>query len=96
MHNDEIIWSDETYRIFGVSKGSPHSYETFLAFVHPEDRDFVDRSWQATESGVPYDLVHRIVIGGGEVKWVRERAELEYDDRGELGTFSAPLKTLPR
>lgn len=84
VHNDEIIWSDETYRIFGVSKGSPHTYETFLAFVHPEDRDFVDRSWQATESGVPYDLVHRIVIGGGEVKWVRERAELEYDDRGQL------------
>jgi len=61
------------------------SYETFLAAVHPDDRDYVDRVWSNSlrNKAMPYDLEHRIVVNG-EVKWVREKAELEFDDRGEL------------
>jgi PAS domain S-box-containing protein len=78
-----LVWSDETYRLFGVPKGTPLSYETFLAALHPDDRDFVDRSWQNALRGAPYDIEHRILVGGA-VKWVRERAELECDSQGRL------------
>ena len=83
VRRDELLWSDETYRIFGIPKGSPQSYETFLASIHPEDREFVDRSWSAALRGEPYDIEHRIVVGE-ELKWVRERAELEFDRQGNL------------
>jgi len=39
--------------------------------------------WKAGLRGEPYDIEHRIVVNG-EVKWVRERAELEFDKDGLL------------
>jgi PAS domain S-box-containing protein len=83
IRHDELVWSDETYRIFGIPGGTPLTYETFLAAIHPEDRTHVDRKWQAALRGEPYDIEHRIVVGN-TVKWVRERAELEFDKAGSL------------
>jgi PAS domain S-box-containing protein len=80
---NELIWSDETYRIFGVQKGTPLTYEMFLARVHPEDRDYVDGQWKAALLGEKYDIEHRIVVGD-RVVWARERAELEFDGKGTL------------
>lgn len=80
---NELYWSDETYRIFGLESGTPLTYESFLACVHPEDRADVDRSWQAAVRGEEYDIEHRI-IGGEQIKWVREKAYLEFDQNGEL------------
>jgi PAS domain S-box-containing protein len=80
---NELRWSDETYRIFGVSRGMPLTYEAFLAAVHPEDKNYVDQKWAAALRGESYDIEHRIVVGD-KVKWVRERAELEFDSQGML------------
>lgn len=80
---DELIWSDETYRIFGVRKGTPLTYESFLTHVHPEDRNYVNRKWSDALLGEKYDIEHRIVVSD-EIKWVRERAELEFDENGTL------------
>ena len=81
LEQGEISWSAETYRIFDVPEGTSMTYETFLARVHPDDRGRVDQRWQAALRGEPYDLEHRIVVGDA-VRWVRERAALECDDRG--------------
>ncbi|MBN1918081.1 MAG: PAS domain S-box protein [Verrucomicrobia bacterium] len=84
MHRNELLWSDETYRIFGIPLGTPLTYEVFLSAVHPADRDQVDQRWQAALQGEePYDIEHRIVVDG-EPKWVREQAELEFDAQGAL------------
>ncbi len=83
VRRNVLTWSDENHRIFGIPIGTPLSYETFLAAVHPDDRAYVDRSWRAGLHGSPYDIEHR-VIADGEVRWVRERAELEFDEDGML------------
>lgn len=83
MRRNELSWSDETYRIFGISPGTPLTYEAFLAVVHPDDREYVDRQWTAALQGKPYDIEHRIIVSD-TVKWVRERAKLEFDPQGEL------------
>lgn len=83
VRKNELRWSDENYRIFGVAPGTPMTYEAFLACVHPDDRACVDRAWSAGLRGAPYDIEHRLLVGG-EVKWVREKADLEFDARGEL------------
>ncbi|MBI5231666.1 MAG: SpoIIE family protein phosphatase [Coriobacteriales bacterium] len=80
---NELVWSDETYRMFGIPLGEALSYGSFLATVHPEDRDFVNDRWSAALNGDGYDIEHRIVVDGS-VKWVREHAILEFDDAGEL------------
>jgi len=87
VQRNELVWSDETYRLFGIPRGTPLTYEAFLAAVHPDDREYLDREWQAALSGEPYDIEHRIIVEG-QVKWVRERAELEFDEKGGmLGGF---------
>jgi len=83
VQRNQLLWSDETHRIFGIPKGTPMTYETFLSSVHPDDREYVDRKWMAALHGEPYDIEHRIIMDD-EVKWVRERAELEFDSKGEL------------
>ena len=83
VRKNELLWSDENHRIFGIPRGTPLTYEAFLATVHPEDRKYVDRKWTAALRGKPYDIEHRIVVGD-TVKWVRERAELEFGPQGRL------------
>ncbi|BCB26760.1 hypothetical protein SKTS_16460 [Sulfurimicrobium lacus] len=83
IQGSELRWSDENHIIFGLPRETPLSYETFLSTVHPEDRSYVHRMWKAALRGEPYDIEHRLLIGG-QVKWVREKAELEFDDQGVL------------
>jgi len=78
-----LTWSDESYRIFGVPKGTPLTYEDFVGIVHPDDRSLVDVRWNAGLAGEPYDIEHRIVVNG-QTKWVREKAYLEFDEAGNL------------
>ena len=80
VHN-RLSWSDEVFRIFGIPFGTPLTYETFLAAVHPDDRAFVDQAWKKTLLGAAYDIEHRILVGR-EVRRVRERAQLEFDADG--------------
>lgn len=78
-----LHWSDENYRIFGVPKAAPLTYETFLDTVHPDDREYVHACWKDGLRGRPYDIEHRIIVDG-EVRWVHERANIEFDDAGNV------------
>lgn len=78
-----LHWSDENYRIFGTPLGAAVTYQHFLDCVHPDDRDFIDQAWQAAMNGAPYDVQHRILVNG-QLKWLRERAELDFDSQGRF------------
>ncbi|MCD2450749.1 PAS domain S-box protein [Methylicorpusculum oleiharenae] len=85
--NNRLQWSDENYRIFGLPIGTPLNYQSFLEIVHPADLAFVDAAWQDALIGKSYDIEHRLLIDG-KTKWVRELAELEFDEQGLLlGAF---------
>ncbi len=79
--NHQLIWSEETYRLFGVAQGAPVSVELFFSYVAPEDRSAVSEAWAAALAGARYDIEHRIVVAG-ETRWVRERAEIRRSATG--------------
>jgi PAS domain S-box-containing protein len=79
-HN-RLTWSDEVFRIFGIPRGTALTYQAFLGTVHPEDRENVDKAWTAALQGSPYEIEHRIVVDA-TVRWVREVAEIEFDEAG--------------
>jgi PAS domain S-box-containing protein len=83
VRRNVLTWSDETHRIFGIPRGTPLTYEAFLSAIHPDDRAQVDAQWQKALQGESYDLEHRI-FSDGRVKWVREKAYLEFDESGSL------------
>jgi PAS domain S-box-containing protein len=77
-------WSDEIYRMLenDPSQVGP-SYDAFLRMVHPDDRDAVDRAYTESLAGsTPCDLVHRVLVSDGRVKYVRTRARTLHDDQG--------------
>jgi PAS domain S-box-containing protein len=78
---NQLEWSDEVFRIFGLRQGTDLTYGSFLASIHPADREDVDKAWTAALRGAPYDIEHRIVVDGA-LKWVRERAEVQFDANG--------------
>ncbi len=81
--NAMLQWSDECYRIFNIEIGTAIDYERFLQSVHPDDREQVHCAWTAALQGAPYKIDHRIIVDDA-IKWVRERAKLEFNDRQEL------------
>ena len=78
---NRLVWSDQTYRIFGLTPGQPMTLGDFVARIHPDDQAVVQAAWGAALAGAPYDLEHRILVDGA-VKWVRERAEISLDENG--------------
>ena len=78
---NQLIWTDENYKIFGVPIGTPMTYELFLNQIHPDDREYVNTEWNAALKTKSYDIEHRLLIGD-QVKWVREKADIEFDDKG--------------
>ncbi|MGE5339138.1 MAG: PAS domain S-box protein [Gemmatimonadota bacterium] len=85
-----LTWSDEVHQIFEIEPTEfGASYEAFLAAVHPDDRERVDAAYSTSVADrTPYELVHRLQPRDGRIKWVRERCETHYDERGR------PLRSL--
>lgn len=80
-----LIWSDETYQIFGITKSAfNQSFEEFLSFVHPHDLPvLLARQNEAMQGKRPLDFVYRINRPNGELRFVHERAELTLDIDGK-------------
>jgi PAS domain S-box-containing protein len=79
---NELYWSDEIYRIFGLAPQEfGATYEAFLNSVHPDDRPLVERSVDAAlYEGKSYSIDHRIVLLDGSERIVHEQAEVTRDD----------------
>ncbi|MCC8987567.1 MAG: PAS domain-containing protein, partial [Candidatus Contendobacter sp.] len=76
-----LTWSREIYRMFGLPPDSLVTFDTFAARIHEEDRARVLAEWASAVAGATYDTEHRIVVDG-EIRWVRERAEILRDAAG--------------
>jgi len=78
---DTLLWSNEIYQIFGVSKqGFSGTFEDFFRFVHPDDRGLLQQAGQALLTGEQLSLEHRIVRPDGEVRVVQQRLHFIFDD----------------
>ncbi len=86
----ELLWSEETYRIFGTTPEETRpSYENFLGLVHPDDRDALEATFrQSVLNGSAYRMRHRLLLPDGQEKIVLERGETRYDEKGQ------PLTTI--
>jgi PAS domain S-box-containing protein len=82
--SDEVAWSDELYRIYGLAPGGfPSSYEGHLSHVHPEDREMVDRVLRgALDDHAPFDFEHRVIRPDGVVHIVHGSGQVVTDDSG--------------
>ncbi len=78
----EILWSDDMFAMFGIKKdGAEPTYDLFINRVHSDDRDEVSEAVKrALELKEAYDVKHRVVLPGGEVKYIHETGRVYYED----------------
>ena len=79
-----LVWSDRIEPMFGVAKGQfDGTYDTFLSYVHAEDRQrVVDAATAAMERNEDYCIEHRIVQPNGQVRWMLETGDVFRDAAG--------------
>jgi PAS domain S-box-containing protein len=81
---NELWWSDEMCRIFGVPS-APAGYEPYLLLLHPDDRDWTDAAVrQAITTGKPFTFEHRLIRPDGETRVIHARGRAEFDGSGAL------------
>lgn len=85
LKRNTLTWSDAVYCIFEADPAHlKPSYEHFLAAIHPDDREAVNRTFQdSVRDKKPYDIVHRLPMDDGRIKFVHERGHTVYGDNGE-------------
>jgi PAS domain S-box-containing protein len=76
----EIIWSEETFRIFGYDKTPSVSIETVVQRIHPDDRADAQRTIdRATRDGKDFNHEYRLLLPDGSVKHVHATAHAVTD-----------------
>ncbi|MDH5297577.1 MAG: response regulator [Desulfobulbaceae bacterium] len=89
LADNSLLWSDETYRIFGwEGREVCPDYQCFLEAVHPDDRELVetavDHALRTREA--EYAVEYRLVRPDGSERVVQERGRVIRDEPG------APLR----
>ena len=65
----EIVWSDETYRIFEYDPAEKVTLDRIIERVHPEDRVLVlETVERASSTGVAFDSRYRLLFADGRIK----------------------------
>ncbi|MDD5332850.1 MAG: PAS domain S-box protein [Rhodoferax sp.] len=85
LASNVLTWSDEIYRIFEIDPEKfGASYDAFLNGIHPDDRELVNQAYtDSVNNKKPYDIVHRLLMKDGRVKYVNEKCETYYGADGK-------------
>jgi PAS domain S-box-containing protein len=84
----EVVWSCESYRIFGLEPGTQMTTEAFLNRIHPEDRnsmqETIDRSFREKSE---YECDFRILRDDGTVRHIHAIGHPVINAAGEIAEF---------
>ena len=90
IKTEKLWWSDETFLTYGFkAQEFEPSYKIFEKVIHPDDKDFVNKSVNdSLEKHVPYNIENRIILPNGEVKWINSQGKVTKDTNGFPIKFS--------
>jgi PAS domain S-box-containing protein len=75
----ETFWSQEIYRILGLSPQKLSlTHNEFLNYIHPDYRDYVDNAIKKALNEEPFGIDYRIVLANGEERTVHAESEVTF------------------
>jgi PAS domain S-box-containing protein len=87
---DKIMWSEQTYRIFGVDPSVPVTLELIGHRVHPDDTPLLfDMVERARGDGGDFEYDHRLQMPDGSVKYLHLIGHGTRDKDGRLEYIGA-------
>ena len=88
----EILWSEETFRIFEYDQATKPSIEVILQRVHREDAASVKETVErASQDGKDFEHEYRLVMPDSGVKHVHVVAHAERDESDEIEFVGAVM-----
>ena len=96
INTDEIIWSDQIYKIIGINPSTPCStFQDMLEVVVDEDQQMVKSCFESSlNDGKPYDIEHRIVRSDGQLLYVHQQGQAEMDKTGKVIRMAGTLQDI--
>jgi PAS domain S-box-containing protein len=81
----EILWSEETFRIFQYDRSTKPTVDLALQRFHPQDAALVAQTIErASQDGKDFDFEHRLLMPDGSVKHVHVVAHALTDESGSI------------
>ncbi len=86
LATDRITWTDELYRIYGVSQRHFElTPKNCRSLIHEDDLELLrDVTRKGRDTGAPFHVEHRIVLPSGEIKFVAARGYVQKDAHGKV------------
>jgi PAS domain S-box-containing protein len=92
----EILWSEETYQIFGYDDSAKPSLKLVIDRTHPDDRHRVQQLLeQVSTDGGSFDTKHRLLMPDGELKYLHVVAHAMRDSSGVVEFIGAVTDITP-
>jgi PAS domain S-box-containing protein len=96
VSNGEILWSEETYQIFGYDDAAKPSLRLVIDRTHPDDRLRVRQLLeQVSTNGEGFDTEHRLLMPDGAVKYLHVVAHAMRDSSGIVEFIGAVTDITP-
>ncbi len=94
VSSGEIVWSNETFRIFQCDRTTKPTVEFIVQRTHPEDRAAVRLTIdRASSEGKDFNHEHRLLMPDGAVKYVHAVAHAARDASGGIEFIGAVTDT---
>jgi PAS domain S-box-containing protein len=88
----EIVWSDETYRIFEYDRALKPTIDLVCERVHPEDRAGFQKIIDGATAGVThFEHTYRLLLPGGRIKHIQVLAHALQDVSGNREFVGAAI-----
>src|SRR5712672_823766 len=82
---DEIICSEETYRIFGIEPGTPVTVKLITSRIHPDDlQRFSARVEARRNDGTRAEAEYRLLLPDGSIKFVHLVSQTTVTESGRV------------
>jgi PAS domain S-box-containing protein len=90
--NQQVWWDERCKELYGFKKDDIVSYDQVLSYMHPEDRETVDKAVQwalTTASDGHYDIRGRTIgATDGQLRWLHCQGKAYFDQQGIAYRFS--------
>src|SRR5271170_3257303 len=70
----EIVWSDETYRIFEYDRAEKPTLDMVFQRIHPHDRALAQQAIEGVSRSTDFEHEHRLIMPSGAIKHIHVRA----------------------
>ncbi len=81
---NEFLWSDEIFNIYEIPPfKDKKKHEILTDKIHKDDKKYVFESFEkALKNKIEYNIIHRLSLKNGKIKYVNQRCKTTYDKNG--------------